>query len=316
MKISRIRWVVGALAFVVVAAGIVLNIGGGTFSGFGIADVAVLCPLGALESMLASKTLVPVAVISLAAAVAVTLLVGKAFCSWVCPASFAREFRESRRRKRKGAKGEAEVEVTEVEAGEAVAVTGSDTDAVRLAEAAEAGEIGTEVAELALTTEATRKRKRFDSRHVVLLAALASATVFGFPVFCLVCPIGLLFGTIVLVCQFFGGIGDVSMSLVVFPVVLVLELFVLRSWCSRFCPLGALMSLLSLPNRTLRPQVDTDVCLREQGGSCSQCTTTCLEDLDPHSQDGMNDCSKCGRCVDACPVKAVSFAVLPSKKKQ
>ena len=307
MKISRIRWVVGALVFVVVATGIVLNVGGGTFSGFGIADVAMLCPLGALESMLASKTLVPVAVISLAAAVAVTLLAGKAFCSWVCPASFVREFRESRRRKHKAAKSEAGVEADEV--AEASEIGAGATEAA-------ATEDDAETTELAVTAEATRRRKRLDSRHVVLLAALASATVFGFPVFCLVCPIGLLFGTIVLVCQFFGGIGDVSISLVVFPVVLVLELFVLRSWCSRFCPLGALMSLLSLPNRTLRPQVDTDVCLREQGGSCSQCTTTCLEDIDPHSQDGMNDCSKCGRCVDACPVKAVSFAVLPSRKKQ
>ena len=143
----------------------------------------------------------------------------------------------------------------------------------------------------------------------MLLAALASATIFGFPVFCLICPIGLMFGTVVLICQFFGGIGDVSLSLVVFPVVLVLELVVARKWCTRFCPLGALLSLLSMPNRTFTPKVDTKKCIKARGGSCDKCRESCLEDLDPHFSGRMNECSKCGRCAQTCPVHAISFSV-------
>lgn len=48
------------------------------------------------------------------------------------------------------------------------------------------------------------KRAALDSRHVILGGSLLSAAVFGFPVFCLICPIGLTFATIVLVMRLFG----------------------------------------------------------------------------------------------------------------
>ena len=42
-------------------------------------------------------------------------------------------------------------------------------------------------------------RAKLDSRHYVLGGALLSTAVFGFPVFCLVCPIGLTFATVLVV---------------------------------------------------------------------------------------------------------------------
>ena len=44
MKIAPIRYAIGAFVFIAVAIGIAVNAGGGTLSGFGIADI-VLCVL-------------------------------------------------------------------------------------------------------------------------------------------------------------------------------------------------------------------------------------------------------------------------------
>jgi ferredoxin-type protein NapH len=118
--------------------------------------------------------------------------------------------------------------------------------------------------------------------------------------------VGLVFATII---AFWNWIGfnDLTLSLVVFPAILLVEILVLRKWCMRFCPLGAVASLMALPNRFFRPQVDNTKCLRSKGVACTVCTDACDELLDPHSTDGMHECSKCGKCVERCPVQAITM---------
>uniref|UniRef100_UPI0022E0DCD8 4Fe-4S binding protein n=1 Tax=Eggerthella sinensis TaxID=242230 RepID=UPI0022E0DCD8 len=142
-------------------------------------------------------------------------------------------------------------------------------------------------------------RAALDSRHIVLGGTLLSAAVFGFPVFCLVCPVGLTFASIIALVQLFG-IQTLSWGVVLFPLLLILEVTVLRKWCSRFCPLGALLSLLSLPNRLFRPKVDEGKCLRTKGVDCTVCADLCPEALDPHVDAGLHDCSKCRDCAENC----------------
>ncbi|MBM6999029.1 4Fe-4S binding protein, partial [bacterium] len=89
------RTAVRAVALAVVAAGLVAGVGVGTFSGLGWGAVTLLCPLGALTTMLASRMLVPRAVVSLALGVALILLVGRAFCGWVCPVPLVGRLREA-----------------------------------------------------------------------------------------------------------------------------------------------------------------------------------------------------------------------------
>lgn len=149
---------------------------------------------------------------------------------------------------------------------------------------------------------------RLDSRHAVLVGTLASAAVFGFPVFCLICPIGLTFATIIglwNLVQF----NEPTWALVVFPIILIAEVTVLRKWCSKICPISALVSLLSNLNVTLRPRVKADACLRSRGVDCHACVDACPEQLDPHSRR-IPECSKCGKCVEACPAKAISIKLL------
>lgn len=61
------------------------HISTGTLSAFGWESISLICPIGALGTMLASKMLVPRAVISIVLAVAAILLLGRAFCGWLCP---------------------------------------------------------------------------------------------------------------------------------------------------------------------------------------------------------------------------------------
>ena len=149
---------------------------------------------------------------------------------------------------------------------------------------------------------------QLDSRHAVLVGTLASAAVFGFPVFCLICPVGLTFATIIglwNLVQF----NEPSWALIIFPIILVVEVTVLRKWCSKICPISALVSLLSNLNITLRPRVKADACLRSRGVECHACVDACPEQLDPPS-GRIPECSKCGKCVEACPAKAISIKLL------
>ncbi len=59
MKTSKYRAAVALLFLVIVAGGLIFNLGLGTVSSFGFDKIAAICPLGALETFLASKTFVP-----------------------------------------------------------------------------------------------------------------------------------------------------------------------------------------------------------------------------------------------------------------
>ena len=154
------------------------------------------------------------------------------------------------------------------------------------------------------------------SRNWVLGGAILSTAAFGFPVFCLVCPVGLTFGTLVVVWRVFQ-FNEVTWSLLVFPAMLVLELAVLRKWCHRFCPLGALLSLVSRGNRTFRPQANVGTCLHAAHGErCHRCADACPEGIDLHDRAAsapLNECVKCRECADACPVHAITFPFLSKK---
>ena len=85
LKTRRLRTVVGAVVFVGMAAGLIAGVSMGTMSGFGWDMFSMLCPLGALGTMIATKTMIPRAVVSLVLIAALVFVFGRAFCSWLCP---------------------------------------------------------------------------------------------------------------------------------------------------------------------------------------------------------------------------------------
>lgn len=149
---------------------------------------------------------------------------------------------------------------------------------------------------------------RLDGRHVVLGGTILSAAVFGFPVFCLVCPVGLTIATFIGLWHLFQ-FNETTRGLLLFPAILVLELVVFRKWCTTLCPISALLSLIASKNRTFKPEVDEAKCLRSQGVDCRVCVAVCPEEVDPHTLS-IPECSKCGKCIEQCPAQAISMKAL------
>lgn len=278
---KALRTIIPLAAMIVIAAGYLTTSGIGTLSAIGWGDVSLLCPLGALTAMLASKTIIPRAMVSLIVALVVIVLFGRAFCAWVCPVPVVSKLRDAFRKKPSKSN-----EFSEEGGGR-------------------------------VQRENLRGRE-VDSRFIVLAGALLSATIFGFPVFCLLCPIGLTFATILVVMLLFTN-GDVTWSAILIPAFLLIEVVLFRKWCSRICPLAALMGLVGKLNRTWRPTVDETKCLGAKGTRCGKCAKACNEGInvaDLANGVPQSDCTKCRACVDACPAHAISMPFIAKKQKR
>lgn len=306
MKSKTMRLITSLLVIVFISVGFVSTVGIGTVSAFGWGDISILCPLGALGTMLASKMMVPQALVSLVIDIILIVLLGRAFCAWVCPVPLLQKFKKLiSRDSSKSAKNKL---VEEAGAKKSEANT------------AESSQSGCSSCSSCKTTGCfSKKPAPLDSRHFILGGALLSTALFGFPVFCLVCPVGLSFATILLVIRLFGG-GDVTWSLILIPVVLILEVLFFKKWCHKICPLSAFMSLVGKANRTFKPVIDDNKCIEtSKAGVCGACAKACPEGIDPRhperSQAAWSECTKCRACVDACPTHAITMPLLPSKDK-
>lgn len=306
MKSRKLRIAIPIVVGLVAAAGFVVNTGFGTLSAIGWKDISILCPVGALTTMLASKTIVPQAVISLIIATALILMVGRLFCGWICPVPVINKLPQLFKKKEADsadAESAADAKLTAAMGSQATTLSGKSAACKSCA----GGCLDCR----------ERAKTKLDSRHVILGGSLLSAAIFGFPVFCLVCPIGLSFATLFLVIALFAG-GDITWSLVVVPVLLLLEVTIFKKWCGRICPVGAFMSLVGKVNsRTLRPTVDTGRCTDRVADACGRCASVCEVGINPRRPDlgvGFNECLKCRSCVEVCPTKAITMPLLPKRK--
>lgn len=187
MKTSKYRAAVALLFLVIVAGGLIFNLGLGTVSSFGFDKIAAICPLGALETFLASKTFVPLVFFAFLFFIVVAVIVGRAFCGWMCPVPLLRSVlgAEEKRTSKDYPKGAKESE--------------PDLEGKR----ADFASADVQEEKAAFSSAKIRDRSVPKGPFYVLFAALGSALVFGFPVFCLICPVGLTFGVILGVWSFF-----------------------------------------------------------------------------------------------------------------
>ncbi len=258
----------------------------GTLSAFGLGSFSAICPLGFLETALASRTFVPRLFIGLGVTVFATVLLGRVFCAWACPIPYVRGWFISKNRQNQGTSLPAHTPapVVPINAARSLQRAEPETPAVKCTP---------------------------DIRYFVLGGALLSSAVFGFPVFCLICPVGLFFGTLFALMRLLR-FNEPTVMLLVFPVIIIIEVVFLRNWCKKICPIGALVGLVSALNRTLRFHIDKNACLAtSQGLSCLACKRICPEGIDLHeNQSGMANglCTKCGDCADICPARAIKFS--------
>lgn len=306
---KTLRTLTALAVIVIVFVGFLTNLGIGTISAPGIWDISILCPLGALGTMLASKMMVPRALVSLVIMVVLIVIFARAFCGWICPVPLVQKLRDlfskpqAKEAKAEDADGTKAANVAPLTDEEKAALaTGCEKDAKGLAGCASC---------------ARKRGDAVDARHFVLGGALVSTFIFGFPVFCLVCPIGLTFATILLLVNLFGQ-GDVTWSLIVVPALLIAEVVLFKKWCHKLCPLSAFMSLIAKLNRTFKPTIDDAKCLEtSKGATCGRCGKACNEGIDPRhpelSEAAWSECTKCRSCVDACPANAITMPLIAKK---
>lgn len=299
MNTKKIRTAVVIGVILVISFGFVTSFGIGTLSAPGFGDISLLCPLGALTAMLASKIAIPRALVSLVIVVILIVVFARAFCAWVCPVPLVGKIRNL------FSKG----------TGKGVSEPGAATASEKHAQCSSEQ---TESCSSGCSSCKAKRREAVDSRHIVLGGALLSAFIFGFPVFCFVCPIGLTFATILLVINLFTD-GAVTWSLILIPAFLAIEVIFFKKWCHKICPLGAFMSLIGKANKTFVPTIDNEKCLEtSKNAECGACGRACEEGIDIRhpqlSEAALSECTKCRACVDACPAEAVSMPLLPKKK--
>lgn len=295
-----------ALIFVAITCvGLAFHTGLGTPSMLGINQIAALCPLGGIEAAIASHIIVPVGVLGLLVVVVLILIFGRAFCAWGCPMGLLKRLfgiktpQEKRAAKAKqGQTADGDQATTQAAGGNSIAKLVPSMAREDDAADPERGGVG-------------------DSRMWVLGGAVVTTAAFGFPVFCLVCPIGLSFATIICLWRAIQ-FGEATWSLIVFPAILIIEVVVLRRWCHTLCPVAALMSLVARGNKTFKASLDETTCLHSAHGEhCNKCVDVCPEGIDLH-RDALStphyECIKCGSCSQVCPVHAITFPFLPKQE--
>ena len=321
----RLRALAALAFFLLFLLGLAVHTGWGTASSFGIAEIAAICPLGNLEAMLASKTFLPRALVGVAVFLVVAALLGRFFCGWLCPVPWVEKalskLRAPGRRFGLGLKESPAASETPRTSACTTTNASSNTASESGKNAQRSCPSGASCAsssckDCALASRVKEKADQATEKtpYWILGGALASSAVFGFPVFCLICPVGLTFALTVALWRLFE-FNETNWAILWFAGFLVLELLVLRRWCSRFCPLGALWTLASRLNRFFRPKAREDLCTRmTHGVPCTICRDVCPEEIDPASV--ANDpmllarCTKCGACAAACPTGAVHFPFL------
>ena len=202
IKTIRILVATGVLALAVVAA----HLGGNA----AIGTLCALCPVGFAQIVVASGTVPWGLVPGVLAVLVIVFLLGRAFCSWLCPTQLLKN----------GFGGHTPRGVLG-RSGEAVPVSrgGSEANGPSEPPASVGKSSGS-----GCSTCSSCGTSSLKTQGLVLVVLLVVSFAVGFPVFCLLCPIGLVFGTLWALNRVFVLLQP-GWELIVFPLMLLAELF-------------------------------------------------------------------------------------------
>ena len=358
-----------ALRIVVALAVLVVAVASAHFGGvLPVGTLCLACPVGFAQIAAASQSIPWHLLPGVLAVLAIVFLLGRVFCSWVCPSQLLKNvFGGHTPRGLYGRGGEACEE-----SGKGVPATGGENAPMSCEQNAsatceegtpapyehggqpaceqgvqEACDEGSQASAAAnAATDAGAKpspsamnacapamsdapsRKAsgcsacakgapsIKTQGIVLAVLLVVSFAVGFPVFCLLCPIGLVFGTLWALNRVFVLLQP-GWELIVFPLMLLAELFLFKRWCAAICPLGFFFGLVEKARTKLgfgvRPQASCATCISSEG--CRTCSTVCPENIDVATADAptLEACTLCGDCLENCPTKSIKLAFGASK---
>ncbi|RLF15257.1 MAG: hypothetical protein DRJ66_04695 [Thermoprotei archaeon] len=144
--------------------------------------------------------------------------------------------------------------------------------------------------------------------NIILLMSFTSLSVLliiswllRYPVFCLVCPVGIISRLIIWSVSGTINISSVVIGIFMFIIVMVFNVTII-GWCAGVCPLGALQIILSY-FKVLRIRVKEN-CIK-----CKLCSRVCPLGLRIYEGKNVANmaCMTCLKCVFSCPVKALKL---------
>lgn len=293
---KKLRIVVG-LAVLAIAV-----IAGHVNGSFPIGTLCALCPAGFAQIVAASKSIPWGLVPGVIAIILLTVVLGRFFCSWLCPSQLLKNVFGGH--KPRGIAGRSKERPRNVLRAGAKTPAGGENAAAADASCAQS------------SCAACAGGADMKAQAIVLGGLLVISFVVGFPVFCLFCPIGLVFGTLWALNRVFVLLQP-GWELVIFPLMLFVELFFFKRWCTSVCPLGFVFALVGkLRAKTgfgLHPRSNCSVCKASEG--CEACATACPEDIDLACGEkaALESCSMCLDCLENCPSHALSLKLVADK---
>lgn len=263
------------VACAVLAVPVAIGASGGAAGGLAAwGTLCSLCPVGFAQIALAAREVPWGLVPGVVAMLGITFIIGRAFCSWVCPSQMLKNLFGGR--SPRGIVGRI-------------------------------GERGGEPPAAGCSCGGNLR-----TQGIVLAALLIISFAVGFPVFCLICPIGLAFGALWALGRMFSLLQP-GWELIVFPLMLAAELFLFKRWCAAICPLGFVFGLVGKARAALgvgvQPMARKGTCASSSG--CHACRDACPENLDvarDTRRQVLETCTMCLECRGACPTSSVSIA--------